>query len=154
MRRAAIGGALAAVLVLAGCTEGDPDLPAPEPEGRDADLCRTLMDALPGSLLGEERREVEPDSEFVTGWGDPAVILRCGVDRPAELKPASELLVVNDIAWLGVPADDPTTFTAVGRGVYVELTVPASYEALPAESLPDVSDSIEKNVPALPDGEL
>ncbi|PSK95600.1 uncharacterized protein DUF3515 [Murinocardiopsis flavida] len=154
MRHAALGAAVAGLALLAGCTGGDPDLPAPEPTGRAAELCPGLMGALPDSLLGEQRKDVSPDSEYVVGWGSPAIMLRCGVDRPKELRPESELVVINDIAWLGVPTERPVTFTAVGRHAYVELTVPESYDLDPAESLLDVSDLVEEHLPALPAGEL
>lgn len=154
MRYAAIGGAFAGLVLVVGCTGGDPDLPAPEPTGRAAELCPGFMDALPDALLGEQREEVQPESEFVAGWGSPAILLRCGVERPDALKPDSQLVVINDIAWLGVPTDQPITFTAVGRQAYVELTVPESYDLDPAESLLDVSDLTEEHLPTLPAGEL
>jgi len=79
---------------------------------------------------------------------------RCGAgERPAGLRPDSQLLSVNDIAWLPEPADAPTLFTAVGREAYVELTLPATYSPA-AEALTTLSALIDQEIPALPPGEL
>ncbi|MFC7742285.1 DUF3515 family protein [Nocardiopsis composta] len=75
------------------------------------------------------------------------------MERPESYRPDSELTVVNGVAWLPEPADRPTTYTALGREAYVEVTVPPSYSP-PAEALVAVGDAVADTVPALPDGEL
>ncbi|GLU46620.1 DUF3515 domain-containing protein [Nocardiopsis ansamitocini] len=139
------------VLALSGC--GAVRVPATEPEGPAAAACRTLMPGLPGTLYEQERVEVEPDSEFVAAWGSPTIALRCGVPRPEGLRPDSELFVVNDITWLGEPAERPTLFTAVGREAYVEVSIPQAYQP-PALGLVALSELVAQDVPALPAGEL
>ncbi|RCV54036.1 DUF3515 domain-containing protein [Marinitenerispora sediminis] len=153
MRRAAAGGTLAVAVLLAGCAAGEVEVPAPAPQGRAADLCRTLVDQAPDTLFGQERVAVRPDSEFVAAWGSPTIALRCGVPRPEGLRADSELTVVNEIAWLPQPADRPNLYTAVGREAYVEMSIPPSYTP-PAEALVAVGDLIAREVPALPAGEL
>ncbi len=152
MRRAAVA-ALAGVAVLAGCTSGSAQVPAPAPEGQAADLCRTLVAKAPDTMFGQDRISVEPASDYVAAWGDPPIALRCGVERPERLRPDSELLVVNDIAWFAQPPDNPNLYTAVGREAYVELSISPSYGA-PAEGLVAISDLITEEIPALPSGEL
>ncbi|WP_184080395.1 DUF3515 domain-containing protein [Nocardiopsis mwathae] len=157
MRRGATvsgtGAVLALGLALAGCTAGSVEVPPPDPEGQAADQCRALVKRVPSALFGENRVEVSPRSDFAAAWGDPPIALRCGVDRPAGLRPDSELMVVNDIAWLPEPEDRPNLFTVVGREAYVEMSVPPSYGA-PAEGLVAISDLVADEIPALPDGEL
>ncbi|CAM3723968.1 DUF3515 domain-containing protein [Nocardiopsis gilva] len=158
MRRAAtVSRAVAvfapALALLAGCTGGAVEVPEPTPGKKAAELCRALVKRAPETLFDQNRVDVDPASDFVAAWGDPPIALRCGVDRPSALRPDSELMVVNDIAWLPEPADQPNLFTAVGREAYVELSLPPSYGA-PAEGLVAISDLINDEVPALPDGEL
>ncbi|GAA3750366.1 hypothetical protein HDA32_001017 [Spinactinospora alkalitolerans] len=152
MRRAATGGALVGLMLLAGCSS-DVEMPAPAPGDQAAESCRALMAGLPDSLYGQERVTVRPDPEFAAAWGSPAIALRCGVQRPEGLRPDSQLTVVNDVAWLPQPTDRPTLYTAVGHQAYVEMTIPPSYSP-PADALIEISDLITENVPALPAGEL
>lgn len=137
--------------LLCGCGAVQVEPPSPGPEA--AERCAALVARLPDSLYDEDRVPVQPDSDLVAAWGSPAITLRCGVERPAALQPASHLVVVNDIAWLGEPEDAPVQYTAVGREAYVELALPPEYTP-PALGLVTVSELIEAEIPALPAGEL
>jgi hypothetical protein len=90
---------------------------------------------------------------LTTAWGSPAIALRCGVPRPAAMRPASELVTVNGVSWFPQPPDRPVTFTAVGRRAYVEVTVPAKY-APPGDVLIELTAAIKAALPAKPGGEL
>ncbi|RNL84806.1 DUF3515 domain-containing protein [Halostreptopolyspora alba] len=154
MRYTAIAGLLAGLTAMAGCTAAEAEVPEPSPDGRAAELCRTLVANAPTTMFGQRQISVKPDSDYVEAWGDPVIALRCGVERPEALRPDSELTVVNDIAWLAEPVDDtPNLFTAVGREVYVELNIPPAYDT-PAEGLVEISDQIAEDVPESSDGEL
>jgi hypothetical protein len=95
----------------------------------------------------------QPDSPFVVAWGDPAVILRCGVARPQQLRPGSslQLFSVSRSATAG-PFYDVTTagnanvYTTVDRAVYIEVSIPVTYAVGP---LPQLSDAIAKALPAV-----
>ncbi len=110
------------------------------PEGGDPDtvpVCRLLVTDLPDEVEGQEARDVEPDDAVVAAWGDPPIVLRCGVERPPWLQPTSFCFVVNDVGWYaedaGGPLDGTTApqgevvFTTIGRSSYVEVTVPDDY---------------------------
>lgn len=107
-------------------------VPVPAPEA-GSEACRTLLAASPQELpSGGEmltRRELaEPAPHATAAWGghgaaDP-VVLRCGLDRPPELTPTSQLRVVNGVQWLPVPGPGKATWYTVDRGAYVALTVP------------------------------
>jgi hypothetical protein len=116
--------------------------------------CTKLLAALPTRLAGlDPRRIVPPASPFVLAWGDPAVVLRCGVARPAGLVPAGTVQVFNAssvgrpaVYWLPVNQPKQNIFTTVDRGVYVEVTVPTGYRQPP---LAPLSDAIASVLPAV-----
>jgi hypothetical protein len=37
---------------------------------------------LPEQVEGQQRRDVEPAGPLAAAWGDPAIVLRCGVGPP------------------------------------------------------------------------
>lgn len=152
LRRYACTSVLLA-LVLTGCGAQTVRVQPPEPDAATARTCADLVAHLPDTLMGAERARVRPDSELTAAWGDPAIGVRCGVERPVALEPDSYVEEVNGVAWLPQPEDDPTLYTAVGREAYVELSVPPSHGP-PAAALSTVSDLIDEHVPELPGGEL
>lgn len=112
--------------------------------------CAKLVSELPVTLAGLAPRAVHPtpDSPFVVAWGDPAIVLRCGVDRPAKLAPgSSELLTgVNGVFFLPDQGKNSTTFTVIDREPYVEVVVPKQYEGGP---LSPIADAVTKALPAV-----
>lgn len=118
---------------------------APPADPSSAPPCTKLLTALPVQLGALAPRVVHPtpDSPFVVAWGDPAVVLRCGVGRPVALRPGSADLDigVDGVFWLPVQQRDGTVWTTVDRAVYIELTVPRSY---PQPPLGPLSDAIAK----------
>lgn len=140
-------------MVLGGCGAGAVEAPVPSPPAAVARRCHALRDRLPTKVHGRDRRATTPASPLVTAWGSPAIVVRCGVPRPAALQPTSELVVINGVNWLGIPVDRPVTFTAVGRLAYVEVTVPAAYEPA-GDVLIELAGPIKAAIPSAPDGSL
>ncbi|WP_285493287.1 DUF3515 domain-containing protein [Actinomadura sp. NBRC 104425] len=156
VRRAvrARGAALAllpAALLLSGCGAGAVQVPVPTPDAATARLCAGLR--LPEKVHGQQRRDTTPESPLTAAWGSPAIALRCGVPRPAGLRPDSQLMTINGVDWFGVPADRPVTFTAVARQAYVEVTVPAKY-APPGDVLIELGSAIASTIPKKPEGQI
>ncbi len=151
MRRVLAAGGLA--IVLAGCGAGSVEVPVPRPNPTAMKVCRSLHARLPAKLHSASRRATDPSSPLVTAWGSPAIVVRCGVPRPVQLHPTSELVVINGVSWLGVPTTRPVTFTAVGRAAYVEVTVPTKYSP-PGDVLIELSGPLKAAVPANPDASL
>jgi hypothetical protein len=120
-RRAAALALLAAALVV-GCS-GPSSVPVPPPHGPAAG-CSTLSHDLPGSVDGRKQRDTSPASTRTAAWGDPAVVLRCGVGRPAGLQPTSQVVEVNGVEWFLGGDDPPYVLTTVGRGTYVQVRLP------------------------------
>ena len=86
--------------------------------------------------LGERAaRPVDSPSPYVTAWGEPPVVLRCGVPRPPRLRADSEVLDISGVRWFAERAGATTRYTAVDRPVYVEVTVPAAESSAPAARL-------------------
>ncbi|MEW2357405.1 DUF3515 domain-containing protein [Spirillospora sp. NPDC029432] len=142
---------LPAALLAAGCAGGAVQVPVPEPDAAGERLCSGLR--LPEKVHGQSRRDTSPESPLTAAWGSPAIALRCGVPRPAELRPESQLMTVNGVDWFGVPADRPVTWTAVARQAYVEVTVPAKYTP-PGDVLIELGQAIAATIPKKPEGQI
>lgn len=126
-------------------------VPAPK---ADSAGCKALLGALPANL-GEFRRvaAADPVPTGAAAWRGSAdnypVILRCGIDRPAEFVVGSPIQMVNGVQWfrLDDPATDRSTWVAVDRPVYVALTLPAESGPTPIQN---VSDAIGRTMAAVP----
>jgi Protein of unknown function (DUF3515) len=138
----------------AACAAGSVQVPLPNPDQATSRLCAALR--LPRKAHGQSRRATDPASPLVTAWGSPAIALRCGVARPAAMRPTSQLVTVSGISWFAEPADRPVTFTAVGRQAYVEVTIPPKYTERnpPGDILLELTDAIKAAIPEKPDGQL
>lgn len=70
----------------------------------DAAACRDFVAALPDTLAGQESVEVDGDTEYGAAWGDPAIVLTCGVEEPREFSDTSTCIAVKKTGWF-VPDD-------------------------------------------------
>ena len=105
------------------------------------------MPALPGTVLDSKRRTVTP-GRFSAAWGKPPISLRCGVDRPPGLTPASDCFEVNGVGWYAERAATGYLFTTIGRTAYVEVGVPSHY-APEANALVDLAAVVNAHDPLL-----
>jgi hypothetical protein len=114
--------------------------------------CTALLTALPADLTSgsgtlPRRAIADPAPLGALAWGpgrDP-VVLRCGMERPAELTPISELLDVSGVRWLEIKGDDAkSTWYTVDRSIYVALTIPDGSGSGPIQ---DVSAVIRTVLP-------
>ena len=99
-----------------------------------ADLaCPVLMKQLPLELDGEQSRLVESDSPYAYAWGDPAVVLICGVDPPAGYVVGSSALQIDQVQWFvdSTSVADTTVWTTVDRNVPVQVRVPETSDSGP-----------------------
>lgn len=92
------------------------------------EACTRLTAALPAKVDDAARRPTDPQSPLIAAWGDPTVVLRCGVARPADLTSTSHLETINGIDWLLLEKPGQRIFTTAGRAVYIELTIPAGHD--------------------------
>jgi hypothetical protein len=122
-----LAGVAVLAAALSSCGPGRVRADPPRPDTRAAAACADLHAALPGKLDGHPRREVRPGSDLTAAWGDPPIVLRCGVGVPGAYRPTSQLYTVNDVDWLPERLSKGYVFTTVGRAAGVELTVPDRY---------------------------
>lgn len=126
-----------------------PSIPAP---AADSPQCRGLLDRLPATLASagselDRRTLAAPQPPATAAWGhstDP-VVLRCGIERPAELTRTAPLLDVSGVRWLRISASTVSTWVAVDRPVYVGLTFADDTGTGPVQ---DISAAITAALPA------
>lgn len=116
------------------------DTPEVTPE---ADLaCPVLMGQLPLEVAEETSRQVDSDTPFAYAWGDPPVVLVCGVAPPAGYAPDSGTLAISGVEWF-VDDTDPDVYvwTTVDRLVPVEVRVPAEYDSALVTAVSPIIDT-------------
>lgn len=110
------------------------EVPAVTPAAEEH--CPAVMGTLPLELAGEQSRPVESDSPFAYAWGEPPVVLVCGVDRPAGWVVSAAAIQINGVQWYVDTSDrDTTVWTTVDRPVYVEIRLPATVDSAPVTAL-------------------
>ncbi|WZH52725.1 MAG: DUF3515 family protein [Nocardioides alkalitolerans] len=151
--RAAAGLALALVGATVGLTacgadpvrvEGAPAL-ADLPDA-DRAACEAVLDALPDEVDGQEVRAIEQDGLAARAWGEPAVVVVCGVAMPDSFTEISDCEEVGGVGWYAEPATyrDQTTdavLTTIGQVPVVELRIPAERRP-PVEEMVDVAPAV------------
>lgn len=131
----------ALLIAVAGCSsaDGGATVAAPSPDARTAKVCRELHRVLPQKLDGRSRNDPEPRSAFTAGWGNPAIILRCGVVRPPKMvdprvaegrDPDAVAGGVDGVDWLMEKQGAGTwRFTTANRVAYVQVSLPEGMSA-------------------------
>jgi hypothetical protein len=97
--------------------------------------CARVISALPLQLAGLDLRRTvsNPPSASLVAWGDPPIVLRCGVARPRELNPtlSKQLFQIDGVLFLPDRGSSTTVWTVVDRSIYLDITVPNSYRQPP-----------------------
>jgi Protein of unknown function (DUF3515) len=151
-------GALGVILAIA-ATRHPPLQPVaiaavPAPRAQDP-ACRTLLAALPQRLGNYQRAPtVQPAPAGTAAWragGDSEpVVLRCGLDRPADFVVGSPIQLVDRVQWFEVRQDDRSTWYTVDRPVNVALTLPSGSGPTPIQQLSELIDHTMAAVPISP----
>ena len=118
-----------AVVLLAGCG-GAVEVDAPDLSATERERCDALLDDLPEELFGQERREVDPADAPAAAWGDPPVVLLCGVDTPEEYDQFAACSPIGGAGWFMPDSQlrertGPVEITAMSHTPRVQLVVPA-----------------------------
>lgn len=132
-----------------------PPVPAPK---AGAPQCSEVLSALPGELLigGDHvprRPLAQPAPPGAVAWGDAEhdpVVVRCGLEAPAELTPTSQLADISRVEWLDLSEAGTTSWLAVDRPVYVALTAPGDAGTGPVQDLSAVLARTLPKQPAFP----
>lgn len=118
----------------------------------DATPCTALLSALPIQLDGLAPRVVhtDPPTPFVVAWGDPAIVVRCGVAKPAGFGPGSDATLISGGTATGafyfVSSDHGAeVYTAVDRAAFVSFSIPGKYPG--ANYLPVLNKALLQAMP-------
>jgi hypothetical protein len=146
-----VAGVVASVALastIAGCG-GDGTVSIPSfgvtPAGKAQ--CPGLLDDLPDKVADQDRRTTS-GSAYAAAWGDPAIVLRCGLARPKDSTDSSPCLTRNGLGWTVPPAqlDDlgaDVDLTLAHRSVWVRVHVPAKYRPNgPGEAMADLDAAV------------
>jgi hypothetical protein len=154
-------------LVLSACGAPRPSVPDPVEKdtpgpvevdghrltGRAERRCSALIAAVPTRVDGARRREVVPAGAHAAAWGDPAIVLRCGVAMPEEFDEFATCHQTNAVDWF-IPDEQITgepvaiTMATVGRNVNVEVSLPVEHFP-PANAMVDLAPAIKKSTTAV-----
>ena len=102
--------------------------------------CEPVLSAAPIRLLGELQRETTPRNAAAIAWGDPPIVLACGIDH--EVPADAQVITIEGIDWVAEETDTGTVFTTLSLVPTIQLRVPADYR-------PEV-DAVVEITPALP----
>ncbi|MEE1756980.1 DUF3515 domain-containing protein [Streptomyces sp. SP18CS02] len=142
--------AAAVLLAAAGCssTDAEASITVPSPPPEEASLCSALHKELPETVAGLDRSDPEPGSDLTAGWGDGAIVLRCGVARPPRMgDPQAKGVEADGVNWLLEQREgDGPRFTSTYREAYVEVSLDGRFEH-DAGPLVDLAGAVKKAVP-------
>ncbi|MCZ2829490.1 DUF3515 family protein [Modestobacter sp. VKM Ac-2986] len=136
---------------ISGATTGPrgnlPPVPVDTPDVTPAAelACPVLMSQLPLEVAGETSRQVDSDTLNAYAWGEPPVVLVCGVAPPAGFVVGGpQTFAVSGVEWF-VDTTDPAFFvwTTVDRIVPVEVRVPSTSDsAIPTALSPVIAGAL------------
>lgn len=143
MPRRHVLAALVLVTALSGCGATLEVDEYPTAPGTKVD-CQAMIADMPRTVAGQDNRAVS--GQIAAAWGDPAIILRCGVERPDTLSRSSPCYTVRKVGWLAETTADGYLFTTIGRTFYISIEVPKTYDPA-ADALADLAPSVKKHDP-------
>ena len=123
---------LCALLPLAGALaacSGPTEISAYDLDDADRAACEAFVADLPDRLADEERGDVEPADALGAAYGDPAIVVTCGVPVPDGFDQTSQCQVANGVGWYVPPeqidvAEGEATLSAAGNRPIVSVVVP------------------------------
>jgi hypothetical protein len=139
-------GVAACLLFTAACSHR-PAIAGPRLHGADAAACRALVKALPRHVDDQPRRAVS--GRYGAAWGDPPIVLTCGVRRPKGDNRFAACTVANGVGWF-VPESASSTspeivITTIGRAQNVQVAIPHGYFP-PAATMADLAPAIKHTI--------
>lgn len=132
--------------LLAGCGSDDVDVDGFQVTAAGQEACPGFLDSLPEHVSDQTRRTVT-GSASAAAWGDPAIVLRCGVGRPDGFDRSSTCQSANGVDWF-VPEEQienqsaDVLMTTIGRSPRVEVRLPADYRP-PVAAMVDLGELIK-----------
>ena len=115
---------IALALTLGGCSSIEPG-----PQAGTA-ACSALLKRLPERVLNRSRTDL--DVAGAAAWGDPAIVLRCGV--PPTGPTDDPCLEVEGLDWTFTETEDDFRFITYGRNPAVDVQLPTSMDRTAASA--------------------
>jgi hypothetical protein len=119
-------------LVLVACGKEPVTITTSRLSAADEARCQRVTDALPNTVAGQSRRKTQPAAALGGAWGDPAIIVQCGVGVPAGFSTSAACTEADGVGWF-VPDSQvndqsaDVVMSSAGYRPVVQVTVPASY---------------------------
>ncbi|HEY9562577.1 MAG TPA: DUF3515 family protein [Nocardioides sp.] len=145
------------ILGLLGACSSAVELDLPDVDRETRAACTSLLEDLPTEMLGQERVEVSPEDALGRAWGDPAIVVSCGVGVPEDFDKFSLCDEVNGIGWFipdsaiadlgdGQPGsqrniDGTAVLTVITHAPRVRVEIPAEHRP-PADVMAIVSELV------------
>ncbi|WP_341924369.1 DUF3515 domain-containing protein [Nocardioides psychrotolerans] len=150
----ASAGVTACLVLLLGACSSTPEIVSADLSEEDQQACEQLVDALPSTLNDLEQVDVEPADALGAAWGDPAIVLTCGVTLPEDYDAFSTCDDVNGVGWFAPPdsleedaQDEEVIVTAVSYRPLIQLAVPADYRPDGVSAaLTDLTDAVKSTL--------
>ena len=123
---------LPVLLALLSACGGAVEIDLPKLSAADRAVCDEFAAELPATLAEQKQVEIEPKSAPAAAYGDPAIIVRCGVPRPKGFGLTSSCEQADGVGYY-IPDAQYTdqgadvTLYAAGYRPRVEVTIPAKY---------------------------
>lgn len=118
-------------------------MPAKALDPRQTAVCRALLARMPEKVRDRQRRQVTAGHEQNAAFGDPAITLECGTQRPS-FAPQDMVYGFSGVCWL--PDAAGTKWTTVDREVPIAIVVPKDYDS-PGQWVAAFSGAITATVP-------
>lgn len=143
-----MAGVAVLLLLLTACGTSSVEVQPTPVSGAARRACAALVADLPARVSDQTRRRTTGDA-LAAAWGDPAIVLRCGVGRPAGYTRFATCQRANGLDWFvpdDVAADQSkdVVMTTVGRVPAVEVVVPAS-DRPPVPAMVDLGPTIKSH---------
>ena len=108
------------------------------------------MDALPEAVSDQPRRSVDARDGYAAAWGDPAIVLRCGMPTPRGSDEFAVCQETNGVGWFVPPRQiedqgADVVMTTIGFAQNVEVLLPAEYRP-PAAAMVDLAEAITRTI--------
>ena len=132
---------------LSGCGGDAVDVRPTGVSGTDRTACTALVEALPSHVSDQPTRKVTGETKAGAAWGDPPVVLRCGVGTPKGYTRFAACQTANGVDWF-IPdeamqdQDTDVVMTTIGRAPDVEVVVPAE-DRPPVAAMVDLAPTIK-----------
>jgi len=131
-------GPLIGLLLVSACG-GPVEVDVPDLDADDDAACEAFVDDLPDTLADEKQVDIEPDDAPAAAYGDPPIVVTCGVDEPDGFGLGASCEIANEVRWY-IPSDQygdeprDLTLTTAWNEPRVEVRIPADYwpDASPA----------------------